>query len=246
MMSVMSQSAPRLSMYSSRFRRNGRLISATDICNGHGPSFVAKGPRNLSSSPSPSPFHNQRLEQFLSRDLFLIACDMQDLTYLLDFHTRHPDRIGPIERECFEDTFVASQSALAALPQPVLGAATFNQRQHCWKMAALIYFNTGIRRWERGTGYLKGSTSRLIDALPSSDLAGAWSPFSDLLLWVLFLGYCGAQAGLEKGWFAVEIKRVVGTLSLKGVEEIASILRLFHYRPTIFQDSLHSLWEEIE
>ena len=246
MFSCMRRCPPQLPMYSSRFRQNGALISAPDICNGLGQKFLAKDHHYHSDSHLPSPFPTHKFERFLPKDLFSVACDMHGLTFILDFHARNPKRIGVVEREFFEDTYVASQIALVAFPYPTPDASMSSYRHHCWRMAALIYFNTAVRKWEKETGALKDLTSQLINALQSSNLSESWSPFCDVLLWVLFLGHCGALAEMEKGWFALEIKRALRALDVRTFEKFEGVLGLFLYRITTFHNALLNLWKEVK
>ena len=232
-------------MYNSRFRRNDALISGKDICDGLGPRFIAKDRQSRSTVPLPSPFDNQSFEHFLSKYSFCIACDVKDLSYVLDFHDLYPQKIGAIEREYFEDTYAASQHALAAIAWPSPGATKSIYREHCWRVATLIYFNTGIRNWQRCTGVLSGLIRELTNSLHCSDLSAAWSPFSDVLLWVLFLGHFGAYTGMEKGWFGLEISRVMTILDVESFEHLESILKQFLYRDSIYRGPLVELWEEI-
>lgn len=78
------------------------------------------------------------------------ACEMHGLTYMIDFHARQSDKFGDIERDFFEDTYATVQHALISFPRPnaVIEKSAPYYRQHCWRLAALVYFNTCIRQCE--------------------------------------------------------------------------------------------------
>jgi hypothetical protein len=192
-----------------------------------------------------SPFYNSRFEKFLWRTLFLTACDLQFMTHLLDLHKREPSKIGTIEREFFEDTYAAAQHLLISLPHPVdlLNKSTMYYRQNCWRMAALLYFNMAIRQCPT-PNLLKSMTSRLIESFQESDTSMAWGSFSDILLWVLVMGCFASWDKTEKGWFVLELRRVVRILDLHSVEEMECSLSAFLYRSSIFHEPLRELWDE--
>jgi hypothetical protein len=222
-----STSKPRLPMYKSRFRDSRTLGSVVF-------------PDQLGS-----PFDNDRFERFLWKTLFSTACDLQFLTHLLELHKREPSKIGAVEREYFEDTYAATQHLLVSLPHPVdvTSRSITYYRQNCWRMGALLYFNIAVRRCP-SPNLLKSMTSRLIESFQESDLTSAWAPFSDVLLWILFMGSCGSWDKTEKGWFVLELRRVVRNLHLHSAEEMEDLLRTFLYRSSVFHEPLRELWEE--
>jgi hypothetical protein len=202
------------------------------------------------SSPSAitalgSPFDNNRFETFLWKNLFSVACDLQSMTFLLDLHSRQPTRINDSEREFFEDTYAAVQHLLVLFPHPdaVNAKSTVYYRQNCWRIAGLLYFNIAVRTCP-APPLLKSMTSQLAMSLQESNLASAWAPYSDVLLWILFMGVCGSWDPLERGWFIMETKRTVRLLALKSIEEVERLLKSFLYRGCIFQASLEDLWRD--
>ncbi len=221
------QTRPKLPMYRSRFR---------------GENFSLSGTRpDLPGSP----FDNDRFEKFLWKAMFSYACDLQYLTHLLDLHRRQPSKIGAKEREFFEDNYAAVQHLLVSMPHPadVMAKSTLLYRQDCWRLAALLYFNMAIRECP-SPNLLKSMTSRLIESFQESDMSGVWPPFSDVLLWILFMASCAAWDSTEKGWFVLELRRVVRTLSLKTVEDMESLLKSFLYRRIVSGEPLRKLWRE--
>lgn len=221
------QTKPQLPLYRSRFRGENYSLSGTR--------------HDLPGSP----FDNDRFEKFLWKSLFSCACDLQFLTHLLDLHRREPSKVGAPEREFFEDTFAAAQHLLVAMPNPtnVIAKSTMLYRQDCWRLAALLYFNMAIRE-SPSPHLLKSMTSRLIESFQESDMSTAWAPFTDVLLWILFIASQAAWDITERGWFVLELKRVIRCLNLKDVGEMRSLLKSFIYRSFISEDHLCEFWKE--
>ena len=192
-----------------------------------------------------SPFDNDRFEKFLWKTMYSCACDLQFLTHLLDIHRCQPSKIGAKEREFFEDNYAAVQHLLVSMPSPtdVIAKSKVLYRQDCWRLAALIYFNIAIRECP-SPNLLKSMTSRLIESFQESDMSNIWSPFSDVLLWILFMGSCAAWDSSEKGWFVLELRRVVRALDLKSFMEMESLLKSFLYRSIVSGEPLRELWSE--
>lgn len=163
-------------------------------------------------------FLNTRLEQFCCKPLFRIACDLLHLTTLLGHHECESHKIGLTEREYFEDNFAVCQHSLASFPHPftVLIKSTMLYRQECFRLALIIYFNSGIRVTP-SPKFLNTMKSGLIKACQESTLSDSWHPFSDILLSILFIGYCGSGDPAGKGWFVHTSKIVVRTLKLKSL-----------------------------
>ena len=221
----MRQSKPQLPMYKSQFRDAEPLLSV------------------MGNDLLGSPFENSRFETFLWKDMFSVACDLHRLTYMLELHRREEARIRDKEREYFEDTYAAVQYQLVSLPHPdaVIAKSTRYYRQNCWRLAAFIYFNIAIRTCPVSS-LLKSITNRLIESLQESEMSSAWVPFSDVLLWVVFMGCCATGSEVERGWFALEWKRLVRVLGLKSFEETESLMSGFLYRSNILRKPLCELW----
>src|SRR5271170_6798964 len=117
-MAWMGHSKPHLPMYKSRFRENGPLVSAVDVCNkSESALFLGSQGYKVTNRPR-SPFQNKYFKSFLCGDLFSTVCELEGLTYMLDFHARQPSKTGPIQREFFEDTYAAVQRSLVSFPIP--------------------------------------------------------------------------------------------------------------------------------
>lgn len=223
------QTKPQLAMYKSKFRDPSSVESI------------------LGYDASGSPFNEKTLEDFLWLKLFPVACDLPYLTYLLDLYILEPNRIGEKEREYFEDAFAACLHTLISFSHPsdILAKTTMFYRQDCWRICALLYCNTGIRVCP-SPKLLATMTSRLIESIQESDISSAWHPYSKVLLWALFMGYCGSWDPFEKGWFMKESKRVARVLDLTSAEEMERALVAFLYHKITHGEWLRKFWENIE
>ncbi|KAH7333478.1 hypothetical protein BKA65DRAFT_480018 [Rhexocercosporidium sp. MPI-PUGE-AT-0058] len=193
------------------------------------------------------PFTHTRLEEFCYAPLFSIASDLRHLTNLLELHDRDPDRMGIDECEYFEDTFAATQYAIVSYPHPenMLIQDTAVYRQECFRRAAFLYFNTALRL-PPSVAMIKTITSALIEALQESELSSLWQPYPDILLWVLFMGHCGASDPFDEGWFVQEIKRLARFLQLSNAEEMENLMLEILYRNTVYQKGMRELWDDLE
>lgn len=235
-------------MYRTRFRSTGPLISAIDICCGRTPEFLSDSRHYLRNHPLSSPFRNPQFEGFLWGDLFSVAYELHGLTYMLDLHMERPSAIRPIHREFFEDTWAAVQHSLADFPYPhAVGIikSVMYLRQHCWRMATLLYCNMALRSWDRSSGMIKSMVEQLISALRESDLSSIWNPFPDVLVWVLSMGSFAADATAESDWLVLELRSVVKILGLQRFEDLEALLKSLLYRDSTFQAPLRTLWKEI-
>jgi hypothetical protein len=115
-------------------------------------------------------------------------------------------------------------------------------RQECLRLALFIYFNTGIRVTP-SPRFLKSMTSALVEAFQESDLSSLWHPFPSVLLWVLFMGYCGSYDPFDKGWFVQESRRVVCSLKLGSCDDMETLLTAFLYRKCLHGQPLRELWQ---
>src|SRR5579859_3970446 len=108
-MSWQDRSKPGLPMYKRRFSS----VPAVDMASKTLEELEDWAQRYGSSRiPMVSPFLNNKLQKFLTLELFSAACDLHGLSYLMDINSRQPSRITSILREYFEDTFAASTHTL--------------------------------------------------------------------------------------------------------------------------------------
>jgi hypothetical protein len=244
----MRQSKLQLPMYKSRFRENGLLASAVDICSRFASESLPSTQRLLSTHSARSPFQNMELETFLCRELFSIACELQGLTYILDLHSQQPGKIGPLQREFFEDTFAAVQHSLVLFPHPtVIGVmtSTMSYRQHCWRLAAMIYLNTAVRCWGRASEMVKELVYQLISSLRGADLSSMWFDIPEISLWIVFLGSYAAWDEVNLGWLLSEFRHGVRILDLQSIDKLEDLLKSFPYRQSMFRGELCMIWQRI-
>ena len=248
MSSWINRAKPRLPMYKSRFRRTGTFTSAADVRNGLASELLRDSDQDVKMQSLRSPFRTSQFESFLWNDLFMVACELHSLSYLLDLHLRQPSNIGSQTQEYFEDTFAGVMNSLASFSYPdseeFMKSSTY-YRQHCWRISAMAYIDVALRTWDPALGVGQTPQDMLISSLRLSDMSSKWSPFADILLWVLFIGICGARAVIERSWLLLEFKSVVTHLGLKSFEELKASLDVLLYRETIFNRKLLEIWNDI-
>ena len=198
MSALMTSSRPQLQMYSTRHRVPTQRLG--------------------------TPFPEPTLEKFLWKSLFDCACDLHYLTYYLDLHKINPAKIGPRELEFLEDTFAAVQHELAMFPRPnsILTRSYMYYRQHCWKIAAMLYMLTFIRTSPSLT-LMRFFVDDLLESLSETDLSSSWDSAWHVLLWCLYMGYCASARLDSLAWFSSEIRRLCtakGVGNFEGLEQI--------------------------
>lgn len=246
---------PQFGMYKSRFWLKSSLYPAAEVC--------AEGVEDLDQLQI-QPEHSHQagwrtnlqshITGLLDSELFAVTSNLRSLTYVLDLHIKHPSRIGPMQREYFEDTYAAVQHALVSYPIPPTTSAipdiSLTYRRQAFRIACLIYFNTAIRNWEPASELIKSLITKLIAALQSSDLSTSWQPdHAEALLWILYMGTYGCSNALntERAWLTVELRRVVVIhLRLRTLNDVEQALRGFLYRDVTFCRPLQEIWHDID
>lgn len=87
---------------------------------------------------------------------------------------------------------------------------------------------------------------RLRKLLSGSPLDVHWSPFSDILFWVLCLGLCLADSTGHEAWFVDKVTETAGFLRLRGWSEAETLLLDFFYLEYYHGPSLQMPWEKVE
>lgn len=193
------------------------------------------------------PFSSPDLKDFLHDSLYSVACDLQSLSLILDEKLRNNLQSPPKdEMEYFEDTFAASQWALADFPHPAeqVDKSVMYYRQHCWRCAAFIYFNTAIR-YSPNPGLLREATSRLSDSLHKSEVWSGWEYQSNILIWVLFMGLIGSLTDTERGLFQLEFRRAIRDMKIVSFEQAHGVLRQQLWRDTVLERPLRDVWSTL-
>jgi hypothetical protein len=235
-------------MYKSQFRENLMPASAVDICNISESVTSPASQHYPSTRLAGSPFPNNLLESFLWGDLFIVAYDLLGLSYTLDLHMREPSRIGRLQREYFEDTFAATQHGQVAFPYPddtKIVKTTSYYRQHCWRTASIVYVNTALRTMYPGTKYMKELTTEIITSLHNSDQASMWYTHPEILVWILFVGACGAYDPIGRGWFLIELRHGMTLLDIKSADELEDLLKSLLYTECMQRPYLNKIWREL-
>jgi hypothetical protein len=235
-------------MYRSRFREKGQLISAVDICSRPMSDLLPSIQYCTSKVSTSSPFQNTIFETFLYGELFSTACELKGLTYILDLYIRHPSKIGPFQREFFEDTYAVTQYSLVSFPYPTTIDSTTSiiyYRQHCWRLAALIYFNIAIRCWRQASDMITSLVDQLISSLQVANLPSMWSDSPEVLLWMVFVGRCAARDKINSDWLLLAVRHGVRLLNLRSGDKFEGLLKSLLYRESIFRGPLYTTWQEI-
>jgi hypothetical protein len=236
-------------MYKSRFRHNGPLVSAVDICNkSESDLFPAANFYVSSDGPFRSPFPNSLFESYLWPDNFSTACELHGLTYMIELYNRRPSQIGLLHQEFFEDTFAAVQHSLSSFPLPntigLIRSSSYH-RQHCWRAAAMIYLNTALRQLVQAPNATKLLISHLTSSIREANLSLMWSQFPEVTVWMLFMGTFVVNDDPDASWMLSELRYGIGLLGIRGIQEFESFLDSLLYRHVVYWEHICTIWPRI-
>lgn len=197
--------------------------------------------------PLISPFESDIFESFLTRELFAVACNLHALTYILEINSQQPRKIGPIQREFFEDTFTTAQHTLVSFPHPTEISSTTPAyyRQHSWRIAAFIYTTCALRTWDLASPHVQFMVADLVTSLKAADLT-SWALSSpEILVWELFIGAMAAWEIVDKIWLLMELKRGVALLGADSATKLEELLQSLLYPVSMLRRRLYEVWEEM-
>ena len=221
------------------------MTALTNSCNPTLPMYSS--PCRQHAQGAGSPFQAPCLEQFLWNSLFDCACDLNYLTYYLEAYQRAPSKIGPIEIEFFEDTFAAVLHGLSAFPRPesTLTKSYMYYRQNCWRIAATIYLNIFVR--ECPSPYVMYRfTQDLLVSFSETTIRSSWDSAWKVLLWCLFMGYCGSETFEYQGWFYTEIMHLCQAKGIETFDALERIIEAGPYRQCLVSQLGRKLFEYTE
>ena len=223
-------------------------MSAVDVCNKTATELFPGNQRYVSLPPAGSPFPNNKFETFLWGELFYTACDLHRLSYMLNLNRLHPTKLGSIQREYFEDTYAAVQHSLASFAYPddvgVMKTVAYN-RQHSWRIAAIIYLRTGIRELDRASHPVGSMNTEFNVSLQASDLDSLLTSFPEVFVWLLFVGTCDTWDGMERSWMLHELRRGIRFLRIESSRQLEELLKSMLFVDNMRARHLDVIWQEL-
>jgi hypothetical protein len=186
------------------------------------------------------------LQEFLSVELSHVARELQMLSDLVNDQSGVESTIKSLlqqDIDYYEDMFAGVQHGIADFPYPekYINESVAYYRQNCWRNAAFIYLNTVVRGVPT-KALLNAATGRLIDSLMKSDLWTGWAPHTNVLLWVLFMGFHGSTEDVEKSLFALQFQRLIRDMGLLPFEHIREGMQQQLWRGSALDQPLKDAW----
>ena len=86
---------------------------------------------------------------------------------------------------------------------------------------------------------------RLKDSVMRTDLSSLWGPYSDVLIWVSFIGAHSSRGREERKWFVLNLARFAALERFQDVRELESILLKYFYLKRVHGSSLAVVWREM-
>jgi hypothetical protein len=209
--------------------------------------------RGLSIDPSIVDFGSRLLSEEVSSILApALMTNLTDLKRIVLFNEMCKDPtydVAPSDLEFFSVQETAVEHELLAYP--ALTTAQWGSYSsvmtECCRLAALIYALTALWVFESNSAMLRGPVVRLQQTLlqgMDSLLDPRRVAYSDVLLWVLFIGSHAAAGQVERAWFVAEIARPATRLGLRGWEDVRRCLRGLLYIDRAYQAPFEAIWDE--
>ena len=92
---------------------------------------------------------------------------------------------------------------------------------------------------------MKELTTEIIMSLRKSDQAAMWFTYPEVLVWILFVGACGALDPVGRGWFLVELTQGTILLDIRRKEELEALLRSLLFTECMQRPYLDRIWREL-
>lgn len=112
------------------------------------------------------------------------------------------------------------------------------------RIALLIFWNANLMLHQPSSAIFRSLTAQLKDALEHTDTRFFWTPLSDALLWILFLGAHISLGQMQRPWFVMQIARGAQVLKLRDWSEARSLLCRFFYLDRVYLTSYQTIWDE--
>jgi hypothetical protein len=121
-----------------------------------------------------------------------------------------------------------------------------NDRQEPCRLALLTFSYANYITQQPDSALFRSLTMQLKTALEESvDLRFFWHPYSEVLMWVLYLGAYISKGQRERPWFIVHLSRGARLLKIKDWNEMRTILMQYFYIDRIYLRRYLEVWEEM-
>jgi hypothetical protein len=180
---------------------------------------------------------------FQSAFLILLR-DIRSLVYMSVFVASNSREVVPADYQWLRESTLGVAHRLCTFPLNYPRLRPYPRCSIQWsvRVTMLLYADsTLINQVPRSA-----LVPELRQALGISMLDAFWSPWTDILLWVLCIGLYSAEGMPDERWFVSQIARVAEFLQLFHWEEVAPILREFFYLDRVHGDPLRRLWGKVE
>jgi hypothetical protein len=118
----------------------------------------------------------------------------------------------------------------------------------CCRLAALIYTFTALWVFESNSAVLRSPMKQLQQTLidnMSILFDVRWAAYSDVLLWVLFIGSHAASGQVERPFFVDGTEGLAGQrLGLKRWEDVRKLMRGLLYNERFYGAAFEAIWDE--
>jgi hypothetical protein len=177
----------------------------------------------------------------------LIFADLRLVVHMAEYAALHIHNTDWSDLRWMTYKTLAVEHRFLSIPfDPVLIQETTDIGiQSCIRIAALLYTNTTLLQ-SIPLLALRVLVPRLKAELVQSDLSVFWTPFADMLLWVLCMGAYLAAGTEEEQWFLQWMTRTGDFLVMREWEEVEALLVEFFYLRKVHGPALKMIWGKVK
>lgn len=207
-----------------------------EIQSGTGPDMEPVGQGLLSGHES----------AYFSPEMLGILSDMRESTLFKEYVVQN--ELGP--------SFTGSEIMAIKRMHILHRLLTFNSKENnpalrkdieeVVRLALLVFWNANLMLHQSSSAIFRSLTAQLKHALERTDLRFFWTPLTDALVWVLFLGAHISIGQRQRPWFVMQIARGAQILNIGEWHNVRALLQRFFYLDRVYLTSYQNIWEEVQ
>ena len=159
---------------------------------------------------SMSPLWSLALNRILSDELIAAFRSLHTITALLDTSPS----LSEHDMLVYDRKRASIQHQLADVAIPPITHNLYHISESC-RLAAILYSNFALWGFKPPMDLYGHLAKMLQKALQATDDVCQWGPWSDMLLWTLFIGGYAAFGRQERAWFSMMIREEIRSQKLK-------------------------------
>ena len=182
---------------------------------------------------------------FFTRDMLQILRDMRESTLFKEHVVENELGPGYIGSDIMAIKRMHILHRLLTHSATSTDQAVRKDVEEVIRLSLLIFWNANLMLHQAASAIFRSLTAQLKHALERTDLRFYWTPISDALIWVLFLGAHISLGQRQRPWFVMQIARGAQILKIREWEDVRALLQRFFYLDRVYLTSYQNIWEEV-